>query len=62
MKFLEYIYLAFAVGLGAILVSKYGEFSTTERIIFVVGIAMAAFMYSFRKTQRKRSENRNEGS
>ena len=53
LKYIEYVYLTVGIGLVAILMVNYSSLTTVNLIAFVVGIALSAFMFSFRRKQRK---------
>lgn len=58
MKQIEYIYLALvAVGI-VFLATEFNDLSNQTRILAMIGIAIMAFMYSFRRNSRISMEKR----
>lgn len=59
MKILEYLWLVIALFFCATLVMQFSSMSNEDRLIYIVGIVLAAFMFGFRRTQRRRKEEHN---
>jgi Flp pilus assembly protein TadB len=58
MVVFEYMYLIAAAVLAAFLASKFKELETAGIVLLCVAIGICAFMYSFRRKQRKAAEQR----
>jgi len=58
MKQIEYIYLALVIGGITFLAMEFGEMSNRTRILAMLGVAIMAFMYSFRRNSRIKMEKR----
>ena len=56
MRYIEYIYLAIAIILVFFMATEYKHLSTTNLVGIFAGIAIASFMYSFRRNQRIKFE------
>jgi membrane protein DedA with SNARE-associated domain len=54
MQLLEYLWLVIALFFGVTLAMQYQTMSNDDRLIYIVGIVLAAFMFGFRRTQRLR--------
>lgn len=52
MKFVEYIWLAVLLVIGGLYVINYKNLSKEEHVTLLVALALAAFMYAFRRKQR----------
>lgn len=52
MRYFEYVYMAVAVGLVVFLATNYKYFTTLNVIAVMVGIGIASFMFTFRRSQR----------
>lgn len=57
MKYFEYIYLLIAIFIGLVLVKQYSLQPMWQNYILIAGIGIASFMFSFRRTQRKRRQD-----
>jgi len=55
MKFVEYIWLAVLLAIVALYVINYQNLSKEEHVTLLVALALAAFMYAFRRKQRIQS-------
>ena len=53
IRYIEYLYLAFAVLLTGWLAFNFAELPTRNKIVFGLAIGLCAFMYSFRRKQRQ---------
>lgn len=58
MRYLEYIWAGITVVLGLFLAISWQKADTKERAILLISLAIAAFMYSFRKKQRQLADQR----
>ncbi|RMG17952.1 MAG: hypothetical protein D6730_23430 [Bacteroidetes bacterium] len=58
MKYIEYVYLVVALMIGITLVTEFEHLTTSTKIVFLVAIALAGFMFSFRRSQRLKFEKR----
>lgn len=52
MRYLEYIYLAWAVVIAAYIASSYKHLSVLAMVGLCIAAGLMAFMYSFRRSQR----------
>jgi flagellar biosynthesis/type III secretory pathway M-ring protein FliF/YscJ len=52
MRYLEYIYLAWAVVIAAYIASSYKHLSALAMVGLCIAAGLMAFMYSFRRSQR----------
>lgn len=52
MRYIEYIYLAVAVGLVAFFAGNFNDLTTANIIALIAGIIISSFMFSFRRQQR----------
>ncbi len=58
MVIFEYLYLIAAGVLAAFLASRFRELETAGVVLLCVAIGICAFMYSFRRKQRRAAEAR----
>jgi 4-hydroxybenzoate polyprenyltransferase len=57
IRYLEYVYLVAAVGLTVFLALSFQTMPTANKVLFGFGIALCAFMFSFRRKQRQVMED-----
>ena len=62
MKFVEYIWLTVILALGALYVANYQSMSREEHVTLLIALALAAFMYGFRRKQRIGGSSNNDSS
>ena len=53
MRYIEYLYLVFAIGLTGFMAVNFSELPTGNKLLFGLAIALCAFMFSFRRKQRQ---------
>lgn len=61
-RIFEYAYLAGSIGLAILLATGYKEYSTGGVITICIAAGICAFMFSFRRKQRKLQEMRDRES
>jgi Flp pilus assembly protein TadB len=59
MRAMEILYLVAAAFLAAMLVQQFAQLTTMQKGMLIGGIVIFSFMYSFRRSQRQRMEQKN---
>lgn len=60
MRYIEYVYLVVAVAVAAFIAMNIKHMAIHQVILTGLGLCIAAFMYSFRRTQRILFEKREQ--
>jgi hypothetical protein len=60
MRYIEYVYLLIVVVVGAFITTNFKDMAIHQVILTGLGLCIAAFMYSFRRTQRLMYEKREQ--